>query len=68
MTVRVSLNGEPREVAARTLDALLVEAGHSLAAAMACAVNAEFVPRSRWPDCLLHDGDRIDVIAPVTGG
>ncbi|MGE5863468.1 MAG: sulfur carrier protein ThiS [Rhizobacter sp.] len=68
MSVRVSLNGQPCEVAAPTLEGLLLETGHALAAAMACAVNGEFVPRARWAACLLHDGDRIDVIAPVTGG
>jgi sulfur carrier protein len=68
MSVRVSLNGQLRDVAASTLEGLLLETGHALAAAMACAVNGDFVPRARWSACLLHDGDRIDVIAPVTGG
>ncbi|MDO9314060.1 MAG: sulfur carrier protein ThiS [Burkholderiaceae bacterium] len=34
----------------------------------AAAVNMQFVPNARYPDTPLHAGDRIDVIAPVTGG
>jgi sulfur carrier protein len=35
---------------------------------MACAINRQFVPRAQWASCSLQPGDRIDVIAPVTGG
>jgi sulfur carrier protein len=34
----------------------------------AVAVNMQFVPNTRYAVTLLHEGDRIDVIAPVTGG
>lgn len=34
----------------------------------AAAVNLQFVPNTRYPQTPLHDGDRIDLIAPVTGG
>jgi sulfur carrier protein len=34
----------------------------------AAAVNANFVPRSQYGQRALQDGDRIEVIAPVTGG
>ena len=34
----------------------------------AAAVNMSFVPNTRYRDTPLSDGDRIDVIAPVTGG
>jgi sulfur carrier protein len=34
----------------------------------AAAINMNFVPNKRYRDTPLHDGDRIDVIAPVTGG
>ncbi len=34
----------------------------------AAAVNATFVPRSQYAQHALQDGDRIEVIAPVTGG
>ncbi len=34
----------------------------------AAAVNTVFVPRSRHAQHPLQDGDRVEVIAPVTGG
>ena len=34
----------------------------------AAAVNMQFVPNTRYQDTPLQAGDRIDVIAPVTGG
>lgn len=63
-----SLNGEPLRSDAATLQALLVERGYDQGAAFACALNHVFVPRHHWPQQTLLDGDRVDVVTPVTGG
>jgi sulfur carrier protein len=34
----------------------------------AAAVNLQFVPQSQYPHWPLQANDRIDIIAPVTGG
>ena len=34
----------------------------------AAAVNLQFVPNTQYAQHLLQSGDRIDIIAPVTGG
>ena len=34
----------------------------------AVAVNTVFVPSTQHPSHLLHAGDRVEVISPVTGG
>lgn len=34
----------------------------------AVAVNLHFVPSSRYAEQPLQDGDRMEIIAPVTGG
>ncbi|MGH1370873.1 MAG: sulfur carrier protein ThiS [Cellvibrionaceae bacterium] len=34
----------------------------------AAAVNGEFVPRSQYRNCVLNDGDTIDIVKPVVGG
>jgi len=34
----------------------------------AAAVNLQFVPRVRHAEHRLHDGDRIELVAPITGG
>jgi sulfur carrier protein len=35
---------------------------------VAVAINAEVVPRSRFADVFIRDGDRIEVIQAVGGG
>jgi sulfur carrier protein len=64
----VSLNGRPVATAATTLRSLLEQQGYDLTAAMACAINKQFVPRPQWPERALQAGDQIDVITPITGG
>jgi sulfur carrier protein len=39
-----------------------------MANAFACAINNSFVPRPQWPQRALQNGDRIDVVTPITGG
>ena len=64
----VSLNGERIQTGALSLQALLQERGFNSAAPFACAVNNAFVPRRLWGECMLGQGDRIDVVTPITGG
>ncbi|WEO97942.1 sulfur carrier protein ThiS [Streptomyces sp. FXJ1.172] len=68
VTVSISVNGERRDVAAGTaLDSVV----RSLAAApsgVAAAVNETVVPRARWADTSLREGDRVEVLTAVQGG
>ena len=68
MTIDVSINGERLNVEAATLQALLLARGYNLKGAFACALNNTFVPRPQWPERLLVNGDRIDIVTPITGG
>jgi len=34
----------------------------------AVAINYEFVPKTQHAECILREGDEMEVIAPVTGG
>ncbi len=67
-TFDVSLNGRSVATAAPSLGSLLEQQGYDLAAAMACAINKQFVPRPQWHERALKAGDQIDVITPITGG
>jgi sulfur carrier protein len=67
-TINISLNGETLQTDAPSLQALLLARGYQLQGAFACAINNSFVPRPQWPDRLLNDGDRIDIVTPITGG
>ncbi|MFC7309119.1 sulfur carrier protein ThiS [Streptomyces monticola] len=67
-SVSLSVNGEPRSLAAgTTLDALV--AGFSTApSGVAAAVNETVVPRGEWPRTALRDGDRVEILTAVQGG
>ncbi|MFB7181415.1 sulfur carrier protein ThiS [Streptomyces sp. NPDC056257] len=68
VSVSVSVNGEPREVAAgTTLDAVVA----TLTAApsgVAAALNETVVPRGQWPATPVGDGDRVEILTAVQGG
>jgi sulfur carrier protein len=66
--LEIHVNGERYETQAHHLQGLLLERGLALNSALACAVNNSFVPRVEWPQRALVPGDRVDVVAPITGG
>ena len=68
MTISISMNGEPIALEATNLQALLLARGYKLETAFACAINSTFVPRPQWPERALADGDKIDIVTPITGG
>ncbi len=68
MSVRVTVNGQPREVPAGTTVGQVVATVTELAAGIAAAVNGEVVPRRSWPATLLRNGDRVEVVTAVQGG
>jgi sulfur carrier protein len=66
--IRVSLNGEPREFAASLTFAQLLGELELEGRRLAIERNGEIVPRSRFGDARLSDGDRIEVVIAVGGG
>lgn len=66
--LNVTVNGAPRDVAPGcTLDRLVGELT-SAASGVAAAVNETVVPRGRWPELRLADGDRVEILTAVQGG
>jgi sulfur carrier protein len=65
--MRVTVNGEPREVGAGTLAEALLALDYE-EAVVATALNGEFVPKRKRAETLLADGDRIEIVAPRQGG
>ena len=65
--MKISLNGEPREVTAARLSDVLAELGLA-DAKVATAVNGEFVPVIGRDRMDLAEGDRLEVVAPQQGG
>ena len=65
--MRVTLNGEAREVTATTVAALVDELGLDRRK-VAIERNLEIVPRSLHEGAALGDGDRIEIVQFVGGG
>ena len=65
--MRVTVNGEEREIKSERVDSLLTELDYE-GAHFAIAVNYDVVPKSRWADTALKAGDEIEIITPRQGG
>ena len=66
--IEIRLNGERRQVGDDSTLAALVESLGQRPAALATAVNGDFVPRTQRRDCRLRDGDVVTTFQPITGG
>lgn len=65
--MRLQVNGDTRDITARTLLALVEELGLD-PRKVAVERNLEIVPRSLHADTVLEDGDRIELVQFVGGG
>ena len=65
--MRVTVNGEQREIAADHVDALLSELEYE-GTHFAIALNYDVLPRSAWAQTQLQPGDEIEIITPRQGG
>jgi sulfur carrier protein len=65
--MRVIVNGEHREISADRVDALLGELEYE-GTHFAIALNLDVLPRSRWAETQLKNGDEIEIITPRQGG
>ena len=65
--MRVIINGEQREITSSRVDALLGELDYE-GTHFAIALNYDVLPRSRWAQTTLKNGDEIEIITPRQGG
>ncbi len=65
--MQVIVNGERREITATRVDALLGELEYE-GSHLAVAVNYDVVPRGRWAETVLKDGDAVEILTPRQGG
>ncbi|MGH2773135.1 MAG: sulfur carrier protein ThiS [Actinomycetota bacterium] len=67
--MNILVNGEPREIPdGVTVAAALNAIGVQEARGVAVAVDAQVVPRGRWEEQVLSDGQRMEVLRAVQGG
>lgn len=70
--MRFNVNGELREGERATLAdvwrAQAEETGAQEPVGFAIALNGRVVPRARWPQTEVADGDRIEIVRAMAGG
>ncbi|HEX5128955.1 MAG TPA: sulfur carrier protein ThiS [Usitatibacter sp.] len=66
--VRILVNGAPREFASAPTVAQFLDELALAGKRLAIERNGEIVPRSRFGDEVLAEGDRIEVVVAVGGG
>ncbi len=65
--MKLTINGDERELTATTLAALIEQLGMK-ADRVAIELNRDIVPRERWAVTELHDGDQLEIVHFVGGG
>jgi sulfur carrier protein len=68
VSIRLTLNGEPRTQQAGTTVADLVAVHVAAGRRVAVERNGTIVPRSQHASTLLEDGDRVEIVVAVGGG
>jgi sulfur carrier protein len=68
--MKVLLNGEPRDLraGATVVDAVDASGAPESHDGVAVAVDGEVVPRARWGDQALAEGQQVEVLTAVQGG
>jgi sulfur carrier protein len=66
--MQIIVNGESKEVPDGLTVTALLEHLHLRADRVAIELNADILPKNRWPDTHLHDGDRFEIVQLVGGG
>jgi sulfur carrier protein len=66
--IQLSVNGEPRRLAANARVSELLAALELAGKRVAVERNGEIVPRSRYEQTALADGDRLEIVVAVGGG
>jgi sulfur carrier protein len=65
--MKLRINGEERTLASGTLEALVAELGMK-GDRVAVELNRDIVPRARWAETALRDGDQLEIVHFVGGG
>jgi len=66
--IQLSVNGQSRQIDSSVNIARLLESMQLAGKRVAVERNGEIVPRSRYADTLVAEGDRIEVVVAVGGG
>ncbi len=63
----VTVNGEAKQAAGKTVSAYLAQAGYDTRRVVT-ELNGEIVPKARYDETVLADGDSLEIVSFVGGG
>ena len=66
--ITLTINGEARHFEHALSCSALLEKLELVGKRVAIERNGEIVPRSQFAQCMLQDGDRLEIVAAVGGG
>jgi thiamine biosynthesis protein ThiS len=66
--MQLQINGEPRTIDGVTTLAALIELLGMKADRVAVELNLSIVPRTKWTETPLNDGDKLEIVHFVGGG
>lgn len=67
--IDITINDQPAQCADQApLQLVLEDRQNNADEPFAVALNGEFVPRSRYREVTLRQGDALDIVSPVGGG
>ena len=66
--MNIFLNGEPREAGVQITLSILVSELALTSKRLALEVNEEVVPRSRYEEFALSEGDKVEIVHAIGGG
>lgn len=65
----ITVNGEQRDWPGGAVSALLAECqASSPGGGFAVALNGAVLPRAKWSETLISDGDRVEIVGMYKGG
>lgn len=67
-TISITVNGETRNTASGATVTQLLEALGIHGGRVAIERNLQILPRAAWPDTLVAEGDRFEIVHFVGGG
>jgi thiamine biosynthesis protein ThiS len=67
-TIQIQLNGEPHDLVADTRVTELLTQMQLTEGRVAIELNRDILPRARWSETRLQEGDRLEIVHFVGGG
>lgn len=67
-TIQIQVNGELQRIAANATVTALIAQLELAQERLAIELNMDILPRPRWPETVLCEGDKLEIVHFVGGG